>query len=117
MPIERVKYNKHHILFDRVDWTARKEAFILRNCHSLIPIIDKSAHEELHANCPSVPMLGFHALQHINDEFQPVENTTKAISNLLKAIETINQEPRFHEIEKQLANLAIMAVELQLEYL
>ena len=108
-----MKMEAHHILHDRVQWSARKEAHALRSMPALIQRIDHDSHRELHANVPAVPVLGFHALRHTLNAFEPGRTANQNIDNLLVAMEAARDHPRAHDIERNLADLAIIAVDLQ----
>ncbi len=105
--------SRHHILHERFAWTARGEAKRLRDTQSLIPRIDRELHDELHLACPHVPLLGSHALQAVNHIFEPTGNTMDDMDGLMSAIERASRHPRAHMIERDLAGLAIEAIDLQ----
>ena len=103
----------HHILHERVAWDSRKESKSLRDTHSLIPRIDRKLHDELHQACPHVPLLGSYALQHVRREFEPTGNTLQDMDGLMNAIESASRHPKAHEIERNLAEFDISAIDLQ----
>lgn len=105
---------RHHMSYDRLSHTARKEARTIRNTPELIPYLAHDPHRELHAALPAVPVLGFHALQRVLSDFYPVRgDTLGTLDNLLFAIEAAKQHPKAHDLERSLADLAIMGYELQ----
>lgn len=109
-----MRRDRHHILFDRVAWTQRPESKVLRRSESLIVTLDRDTHNELHKHCPSIPALGFYALQRVNRDFEPVYNDKLAsVDNLMLAIEESAKHPKTHEIERRLAGLAVWALDLQ----
>ncbi len=105
--------NRHHILFDRRSWELRAESKYLREQPSLIPLMDMDIHSELHQNCPPVPMLGYYALNSIVSNFHPHSNTLISMDRLMGAMEQSTRHKNTHPIERELAALAIEAVELQ----
>lgn len=115
--MEKRSYNNHHILFERTMWESRADATKLRQNHTLIPTLEIPLHDELHDNCPVVPLLGSRALLAIRNDFRPGRNTMESIDRLLMAIERSTKLPNLHQIEKQMAQLAIMAIEAERFYI
>lgn len=109
--------DSHHVLWPRQEYTLRPEAKKLRESQGLVPKIDRSLHDEIHRNCPPVPLLGFHALQRTLREFQPHPDTLISMDNLMFAIEISGKHPKAHDIERELAALAVQAIDLQREFL
>lgn len=109
----RVEYDRHHVLFDRLSWTTRPQARMLRSYPMLIPALDRDVHEALHKECPPVPVLGYYALSQAQREFSCKGNTIDSMDALMQTIDRISQNPRNHEIDRQLCQLAIHAIDLQ----
>lgn len=110
--------DRHHILHLRQEWTLRSNAERLRESPPLVPEIPRDIHEEIHANVPPVPLLGHHALAHIVKAYEPVRgDTLTSMDNLLFAMEAAARHERAHPIERNLAELAIQAVDLQRPYI
>ena len=110
----KVRADRHHILHERVEWTARQQAADLRERPELVPRIDRSVHEELHRIAPAVPLLGYYALCRVNKLYEPVPGDTIAsMDNLLFAIEDAGKHPKAHRVERAIAGLAIEALEIQ----
>lgn len=107
----------HHLMFNRTAHESSRIAKNLRQHPSLQFMGERSVHEELHENCPAVPLLGNHALLIVQREFIPDKNKLKSVDNLLKAIEISAHHPRTHVLEKSLAQLAIWSIEEQIPYL
>lgn len=109
--------DRHHLLNPAREWTLRPESKKLRESQGLIIPIDRAVHEEIHTNCPPVPLLGFHALRRTVREFQPHPDHLISIDNLMFAIESASRHPSSHRIESELAMLAVQAIDLQRGYL
>src|SRR4051812_45788791 len=105
--------DKHHVLHHRQEWTLRPEAERLRETRTLMPSIERSVHNEIHATCPPIPLLGYHALRMVNSRFEEGRTTIESMDNLMFAIETSARHPRAHPLELDLADLAIHAIDLQ----
>lgn len=105
--------DKHHILHSRQEWRLRSESRQLREHPSLVPTIDRELHNEIHRECPPVPLLGYHALRSTLELWTPRRDTLQSIDNLLFAISETNRHPRAHPIERELGMLAMEAIELQ----
>lgn len=109
--------DKHHVLFDKASWTLRKEGIYVREQPSLKPAIDRDAHNELHRNCPPVPALGYYALRRVSRDFVPGSTPLRSMSNLTRSIEASSRHLNVHRIEKELAGLAVEAIDLQRPYI
>lgn len=109
--------DRHHIINPRAEWTLRPAGREIRNTQSLIPRIDREIHEAIHDECPPVPLLCYNALKLTVQKFEPVHNTLKDMDNLMSAIEQATRHPRTHPIERDLAGLAIEAIDLQRPYI
>jgi hypothetical protein len=107
------RLSNHHIMHERFAWTSRPEAKELRDTRSLIPRIPRDIHDELHIQCPHVPLLGSYALQNVARLFEPTGRTLDDMDGLMSAIERASRHPRAHMIERDLAGLAIEAIDLQ----
>lgn len=105
--------NRHHILYHAKEWSLRPYAKSMRETPSLIPNMDRLVHEELHMNCPPVPLLGYYALEKTRSNFNPTGNTLDDMDGLMSAMEKSTRWERFHPLERELAGLAIEAIELQ----
>ena len=109
--------SRHHILHERASWNARPEFKQLRGTPSLIPRIDRDVHDDLHANCPAVPILGSYAMRRVNMLFEPSGNTFEDIDRLSSAFDRATRHPRAHQLERDLAGVAIETIRLQIPYL
>lgn len=109
--------SRHHVLHEATAWNSRPDAAKLRGEPTLIPRIDREAHDELHMQCPHVPLLGSYALRSVASLFRPGRDTLDSIDLLLLAIEGGTRHPRAHLIERQLAELSIHAIESQVPIL
>lgn len=108
----------HHIIHPRQEYSLRPEARALReNFQTLIPRIERSEHNETHANCPAIPLLGHQALLRTLAHFQEGDTTLQSMDNLMNSMEFAAKHPKAHEVEKRLAELAVWAVDLQKPYM
>lgn len=103
----------HHLLFPRQEWSLRPDAKRLRETQGLTVRIDRSLHDEIHRECPPIPLLGFYALQRTIREFYPARDPVASIDNLAEAIDIATRHPRAHRIEQDLAQLTIQAIMLE----
>jgi len=108
-----VKSDKHHILHNRLEWSARPQALALRERPELVPTIDRDVHNELHRIAPAVPLLGYYALNRIQAVYEPQEGTIASIDSLIKAIDIAGNHRRAHHVERGMADLAIQAIQIQ----
>lgn len=108
----------HHILHYRQEWCLRPESKKLRLTPSLVPIIGRTAvHDVLHRECGPVPVPELHMLQIIHNEFDPTSNTLTSMDRLMMAIEKACKYPRCHELDRQLGQLTLAAIDLQRPYI
>lgn len=110
-------FDRHHIIHERVPWNSRKEGRVLRSTPLLVPRISRELHEEIHRNCPPIPLLGYHALTRVLSEFKQERDTLRTIDNLQLAIEHSSRHYKTHPVERELSYLAIEAIGLQIPYL
>ena len=111
--MNRNRRDGHHILYNRMEWRQRPEGLALREQPSLIMTIDRRTHEEIHRECPAVPVLGYHALCRTVRNYHPGEDELSSMDNLLFAIEDSLMHPRAHRLERQLGLLVIEGIEVQ----
>lgn len=109
--------DRHHLLFDRQEWSLRPEGILLRENPSLIITMDRGVHMELHRKCPSVPVLGRFALYRAARDFRPTDDKLESVDNLLFAIDKANKSPKSHSLERSLGELTMQAIEMQKPYL
>ena len=109
--------SRHHIMHEAASHNSRAESRYLRNQPTLIPRIDRLAHNEIHDVCPAVPLLGSYALQSVVRTFEPGRDTFESVSNLLSSIELASRHPKSHRIETELAQLSIQAIEMQMPFI
>lgn len=112
-----MRADKHHIMHFRQEWTLRPEARVIREHPSLVPLIDREVHEDLHANCPSVPALGYQTLIRVAKNWYPQRDTVASMNDLQYAIGKASEHPLIHPLERQLAQLAVEAIGLQRPYI
>jgi len=79
----------------------------------MVALLDPDIHDELHRACPGVPPLDIFTAQRARKRFEGDKNPNLAIEDYMRAVETAKQSPKNHPIERALADLVIMAVDLQ----
>lgn len=109
-----MKREDHHILHDRVSWESRGEAKQIRRNKSLIVPLEHDTHKELHQQTPVVPLLGYYSLYRVLRDFEPDPNNyIDSVENLQRAIESANNHPKAHYVERQLGELTLHVLDLQ----
>lgn len=108
--------DRHHVVFGRQEWSGRPESKAIRSTPSLLVTMDREAHNELHRDCPAVPLLGYHALRRVLNTFEPQRDTMRTIESLMSSIEQAADDPRSHIVERRLAELAVWSIDLQRPY-
>lgn len=76
-------------------------------------MLDRSVHEHLHRYTTPVPPLGVYALQRVVRDFKPSRDVFQSIDNLMTSIEGAANHPKAHALERELAYIAIDAIDLQ----
>lgn len=109
--------DRHHVLHTRASWTSHMDGKWLREQHFLIPTIERDIHEAIHAECPTVPLLGHTALQVVRGLYVPRETVLGSIDALTTAIQQAEHTQGMHYIDSKLCQLAIQAIRLQIPYL
>ena len=109
--------SRHHVLHDRVQWNAVPLGKRLRCDSGLIVPLDRDTHDELHDECPAVPLLGFHALRNTLNYYNRTNNPIRNVDNLMLAIEKSANHYKSHPIDRELGLLAVEAIDLQRPYL
>jgi len=104
---------RHHLIFNRQEWNLRPAGMYIREQPSLIHSLDQDEHRALHAACPAIPLLGYHALNRTAKLFIPGSTTVQSIDNLSFAIDKAHKDRHTHHIERAVGELAIEALQLQ----
>lgn len=109
--------NRHHIIHPRRPHTIYEESKQLRNSRLLIPRLDKDIHEELHQNCPEVPLLGYVALKRTLIAFNSTfaHSSLEAVDNLQFSIDRATKHEGY--VQRELGELAIYSLDMQKQYL
>lgn len=111
---KRPSHDGHHVLNYRREWTLRPQAETIRENPWLIAPIDREVHDELHRECPPVPLLGYHALLRVANDFRPRPGDhLGSMDELIMSIDRAIQHPKTKPIEAELGMLTMRAVELQ----
>lgn len=116
--VRRRDVDRHHILFDRVSWTASKVRSSLRNNQWLVPPITRETHENIHRAIEIVPTLDHHTLTRVQREFEPVPGDYVASAeNLCEAIDLATLNRQASKLQRELGGLAVYAIEIQLPFI
>jgi hypothetical protein len=76
-------------------------------------LIDIDSHDDLHKAVPGVPVLDIYTAQRVRRLYEPHFNPLVGMENYMRAVEQAMQSPKSHTIERQVASLAIHAIDLQ----
>ena len=107
----------HHIIHTRNMWSIYKQGAQIRNTPSLLIRMDRSDHNEIHDNCPAIPVPSYHVLAKVAGIFIPTRDTLQTVDNLMFAVDEALKHPKCREIERGLGQLTIQALEEQRPYL
>lgn len=105
--------DRHHVLFNKREWESRPQYKELRQNAGLIVPIDRDIHNEIHRNVSQVPILGYYGIMAVHREFFRGRTHLDTVDNLLFAIEKAAEYPRLSELDRNLARIALQAVEIQ----
>ena len=111
--VSSMKFNHHHTMFERVAWQSSNEALRLRN--SIITPMPIGLHQELHRECPPVPLLDHLSVVKAERAYRPGNDTITSIDRLIGAIETTTK--RGHVVSQEVGYLAMEALELQIPFI
>jgi len=104
-------------MWPRQEWSLRPQSLELRETPSLIVPMGRDIHSELHRETSIVPNLGYHALMNVMSTFHPTNNTLQTLERLMSSIEAASRHHKCKPIERELAMLAVRALDSQLPYL
>lgn len=108
----------HHIVSSRRLYNVYREGVALREHPSLrLKEMPWPEHTELHENTPLVPFMGYYALCRTVRDYEPGDGLLQSMENLMRSIEGATRHPKAHPLEKDLAMLAVQAVDLQRPYI
>ncbi len=107
--------DRHHMLNTRAQWNSMDVSRELRSKY--IYHLERETHQELHANVPPVPLLGYTALFRVLNTIQPRHDPAHDIDDLLFSIDKATRQSNTHPIERELGLLSIEAIELQRPYI
>jgi len=112
-------YELHHVLHHRNLWTGNLDNKWLREKSGLIVPMDIATHDELHENTCGVPPLDIFTARRVSSIMQRRlgSNAIRNTENFMQAVTEAGKHPKSHEIERQLGELVVQAVELQMPYL
>jgi hypothetical protein len=79
----------------------------------MIPIMRRGDHDIMHETVPIVPALGHHVLLAIPKLWSPRGNTFQDLDSLCIAIDKASAPPKVHQLERDLAGLAIEALMME----
>lgn len=111
------QHDRHHILHERKEWSLRPQARSIRETPTLVPTIPRTIHNEIHRECPAIPLLGYYSLARVYSDFVPGDDTFSSMDNLMLSIDKAARAERAHPIERELAELVIEAIDLQRPFL
>jgi hypothetical protein len=110
--VERPQW--HHIIHYRKLHEATPVHKIFRYKQmGLVALMGADPHRELHSNTPGVPPLDIFAQQRVASIYKPTTDVLLNMELYMRAIEQAMASPKSHSIERQVASLAIHAVDLQ----
>ena len=107
---------RHHFMFPASLHEAQSASRELRQMSRSTGYLDHDSHVELHQSISGVPVLSHYvalgALKHVRDSFIP-DNPVERIEDLQRAIEVSMRQPRADRIEREIAELAVYALDIQ----
>lgn len=113
-----MSYSFHHGLYTKSTWESQSSTKMLRNNQWLIMPLDEQVHRALQDEIPVVPVLGHNTAQKVLRDFEPVAgNYIASMFALMGTINEAGKHPRARPIERELGQLTINALELQIPYI
>lgn len=108
---------RHHLLFTKNTWNSQQPTMRLRQEPSLIVAMYDEPHQALHDEISTVPVLCHRSAQIVQQRFRHHDDHFKAIDGLLRLIDETTRSYRAGEIERELGQVVINAISLQLPYI
>jgi len=107
----------HHLLYEKAVWEATIPTRKLRQMGSLILPMNIDIEEELHRQITTVPLLDRHTAAHTLREYVPTSYYLRNVTGLMTAIEAGARHRRTTMLQRNLAELTVHAIELQLPFI
>ena len=108
----------HHVLFNRNTWRGSQTSKEIRENYWLKVPLDSLAHTALHKAVSVVPLPDRHTIQRVSFSFAPVEGDYIAtMHSLIDNIGRASLHPKTQPLERDLAGLAIRAIEMQIPFI
>lgn len=110
-----VEFDRHHVLFIRREWNAGGMSKDLRA--DMIYTMPRDVHNELHRACPPPALLAGRVLREVMDVHYHDPDPVRATQRLMLDISRASEGKDVHRIQKEMAELTIRALELQIPFL
>lgn len=107
----------HHILFTKRTWRSQGDTSALRSNPSLIVPMYDNPHAALHREVFTVPLLDHRTANIVNRDYRPAGNYIASMNRLMSVIDEVGRDPRCGQIERDLGQLAIQAIEIQIPFI
>ena len=110
-----IRYERHHVGFNKSAWIATRALRAIREDPRVIVPLHPDTHLELHQSVSHVPPLHYHTAGRALRNFSEYDNDTYLhnVENLQFSIEEAVRHPKADRLERDIAELAIYALELQ----
>ena len=109
--------NYHHALFPKSGWESHFATRKLRQRQELIIPMEEDIEAILHKEVPIIPVIDHHTAMTVVRDYQPATTHTRSIHNLMDSIGEAIKRPKIQPIQRELGQLTIHAMELQLPYI
>jgi hypothetical protein len=107
----------HHVLFNRNTWRGSNTSKEIRENTWLKVPLDTLSHTALHRAVSVVPLPDRHTIQRVASDFIPVRGDYLAsMEALIESIDKSSLHHRTQPLERDLACLAMRAIELQMPF-
>lgn len=107
----------HHIMHDKVAWSARKSGLWVRNSSGLQVYLDPEVHTRLHQETGPVPVPDYDTLYHVSRQVTHGIHPMKGIDEYCRLVEEAVKRPNLKPLVKELGQLSIEGVRQQIPYI
>ena len=114
--VQKPRYDLDHLFWTEAQWASQTLANAIRSHRTTKARLDRDTHEAKHRETPPVPLLGYYALNKINQVYIPGRTPLETIDNVMLAIEAAEQMAKAHPFERELAGIALRTVDLARPY-
>lgn len=111
------RFNKHHLMYSRVQHEATPNNKWMRNSAGLIFPMLIPVHEKLHREIPFVPTPDLTTGYLIKKAYETHREPLQRVNNYIEAVESVIDLTTLHDSQRRLGELIVNCVRLQIPFI